>query len=136
MSEFGVLTRHFDPIIKQSGKPYRLNNSNQIIGFGYRYGDFTFSVSHFINSFRRSSFMVNTDYKLFSLCGVDVAFGWGLTSGYTPEIQKGLYFGRMMVVEEVSVSPKVGLFRIGDVNVTPKLRVMGLDVAMFDIELS
>lgn len=136
VGEFGLVTRHFKPVIIEDRKPYRLNNNNHIVGIGYRYGDFTTSVSHFTNSYRRSSYMINLDYRLMSWSGVDVSIGGGLVSGYTPHIQQGFYLGRMMAVEELTVSPTVGLIRVCGLNITPKLRVMGVDVAMLDVEIS
>ena len=132
--EVGVATRHFSPTTKLHGKSFTYNNNNHVIGAGVNWDHLNVGLSTFSNSYNNRSILLNTDYNFLTIANsVDLSVGVGLVSGYKPYL-KGIYLGNNMLMDFVTISTSADLIQFQQVKIIPKIRILGKDAVLFDVE--
>lgn len=139
MTEVNLFTVHTDAgYYNKNGDHEDYNEDNELYSLGVRYNGYTLGFSVFDNSYGSDSEMYSFEYDLFKDNDMAIQIGLALVTGYDEEIvTKGIFLSNGdMIAPLVAVKYTPEFLRYNGFQLAPKVRLMGLDAFMLNLELS
>ncbi len=138
-TEINLITDHSDGTYNDiNGVAHAYNESNNLVSLGISKGGWSLGVSTFENSYFERSNMISIERELWNFGGVGLVGGVGVVTGYDVNILRDdtFFFGDTLVTPLLGVEYHSSHLSLGEFGVVPKIRMMGLDTYMLNVELT
>lgn len=139
LTEFNFYTNHSDSTYTDEiGRVHTYNEDNELYSLAVRSGTMTLGYSRFDNSYFDMSNMISLEHDWIQAYDFTLQVGVGLVDGYKEEIMNGGFFinDDWMIAPLFALKYSPSFLEYKGFQVSPKIRMMGLDAYMANIEFS
>lgn len=139
LTEFNFYTNHSDSTYTDEiGQVHTYNEDNELYSFAVRSGTITLGYSRFDNSYFDMSNMISLEHDWIQAYDFTFQVGIGFVDGYKEDIMDGGFFinDDWMIAPFFSLRYSPSFLEYKGFQVSPKIRMMGLDAYMANIEFS
>ncbi len=138
ISEINLATEHSDgTYTDENNVLHDYNEDNELYSIGLKVGTITFGYSYFDNSYFDYSNMISVEHDLINKYDFTLQVGLSLITGYKYEIMQSDWFvGDILVAPLFTFKYSPEFLRYKNLQLSPKIRLMGIDAYMFNLEFS